>query len=471
MDKKILYLIPDTNLFIQCHPLHVIDWAAYSDFAEFQEIQLLVCNPVHREIDKMKVSGSDRIRQQARNASSDFRKIVISGEDYKVINGQEPVVKLLIGQASRPSGDLAEELDYNKADDEIVGCLYEVAQARPEEDVRLLTHDGNMMVTAKNLNLPFVPIPDEWVRPPEKSGLEKELEKLKRENIRLRRAEPEFCAKMVDSKGREIDPLDVTWQSYEPLSEESIGEFIDELSGRFPMVTSFDSNVNSLAIMSGLMQTPREEEIRRYYDEYSNWTGMWRYIFANMHNILPMMSAPSFRIEATNSGVRPGKDILVEIISRGPFKIRPHLLQTEQEAFREQVFPLPPAAPQTKSITDAMMNVQPNYPYLHSQLALNDDPNEFYFKSDRPQAPVDSFSLQCEQWRHGPHQEVFDGQIFLNSPFKKLEGAIECVIQAENLSEPAIRTLPVRFTIEERDTLEPTQSLIIELSDREGTKV
>ena len=109
----------------------------------------------------MKNSGNDRIGRQARKASSDFRKVVTSGEDYEVVKDQEPVVKLVIGQASRPSGDLEEELDYNKTDDEIVGCLYEIVRARSEDDVRLLTHDGNMMVTAKNLNLPFVPIPDE----------------------------------------------------------------------------------------------------------------------------------------------------------------------------------------------------------------------------------------------------------------------------------------------------------------------
>ena len=87
MDKKVLYLLPDTNLFIQCRPLHEIDWAACSDFAESQEIQLLVTNPVHREIDKMKNRGNDRIGRQARKASSDFREIVTSGKDIAIMEG------------------------------------------------------------------------------------------------------------------------------------------------------------------------------------------------------------------------------------------------------------------------------------------------------------------------------------------------------------------------------------------------
>ena len=467
MNKKVLYLIPDTNLFIQCHPLDQIEWATCSDFAEFQEIQLLVTNPVHREIDDMKNIGNDRKGRQARTASSEFRKIVTSEEGYKVIKEQEPVVKLVIGLVSRPSGDLEKELDYNKPDDEIVGCLYEVTQTYSEKDVRLLTYDGNMMVTAKSLNLPFVPIPDEWVRPPEKSGLEKELEKVKRENILLKRSEPEFHVKMVDSKSREVDSLEVTWQSYEPLSEESITKFIDGLAVRFPMVTSFGLEASPFTTLTNLMQAPREDEIRRYYAEYSNWMEMWRFVLADIHKILAFMNAPSFRIEATNSGVRPGKDTLVEIIARGPFQIRPPVPQAVQEDIREQVFPLPPKAPQAKSIID--LDIQPSFAL--PPLAQNDDQNKFYFNQDHPQIPVERFSLRCKQWRHGPHHEVFDGQIFLNYPFQKLEGALECVIQAENLSKPANRTLPVRFTIEECDALQPTQSLILELSDREATKV
>ena len=324
-------------------------------------------------------------------------------------------------------------------------------------------------IRAKNLNLPFVPIPDEWVHPPEKSDLEKELEAVKSENIRLRKTEPEFRVEMVDSKGREVDLLEVTWQSYEPLSEDRIAKYINDLMVRFPMVTRFDSNVNSFAAINSLMRPPRAEEIRRYHEEYSNWIEEWRLVIANMHNILAFMDAPSFRLEATNSGVRPGRDALVDIAAQGPFKIRPPLPQAEQEDIREKVFPLPPTAPQTKSMADL---IRPNYPYFPPPpAAQNDDPNKFYFKPDRPHTPVESFILQCGQWRHGPHKEVFDGQIFLNSPFLKLEGALECVIQAENLSEPVIRTFPVRFTIEECDTLQPSQSLIIELSDREGAGV
>ena len=43
MPDQVLYLFPDTNLFIQCLPLQQIDWTLWSDF---DEVHLLVSRPV-----------------------------------------------------------------------------------------------------------------------------------------------------------------------------------------------------------------------------------------------------------------------------------------------------------------------------------------------------------------------------------------------------------------------------------------
>lgn len=63
MTERILYLFPDTNLFIQCLPLEQIDWAQWADF---DEVRLLICRPVQREIDNQKNRGNDRVSQRAR---------------------------------------------------------------------------------------------------------------------------------------------------------------------------------------------------------------------------------------------------------------------------------------------------------------------------------------------------------------------------------------------------------------------
>lgn len=462
LPEKILYLIPDTNLFIQCSPLHEIDWSAHSDFSSFEEIHILVCNPVNREIDKQKTRGNDRIGRRARKTSSIFREILINEQGCREIRGEEPIIKLLVGLDIRPSPELnvPSQLDYNVTDDEIVGCVHRFKQQHPGEDVRLLTHDGGPMATAQRMSLPFEPIPDTWLLPPEASDVEKENRRLRQELLRQRKAEPEFEVNLIDDKGRQVDSLEVSWQSYEPLTKEDIAEYIDELMFNFPMANNFTTNVNPMSFANALVHTPRGEDIRRYQnEEYPAWLEECRSILANIHNRLDELNAPMFCIEVRNAGLRPGKDALVEILAKGPFKIRPLLHQDEFEEEQQGMsLPLPPAPPKPRSLLEGIRLREPSYP-MHLPFQGN-DPNRFYFKPHRPESPVDSFSLECKQWRHGPNIESIDGNMFLNSSSPKLEGALEVVIQAENLSEPVVRTFPMRFSVQKCDTVQHARNLI-----------
>ena len=462
MPEEILYLIPDTNLFIQCSPLHEFDWSAHSDFSSFKEIHILVCNPVYREIDKQKTRGNDRIGKRARRTSSTFREILIEENGCRKIRSKQPNVKLYVGLDIRPSPELNDksQLDYSITDDEIVGCVHNFALQNPGAEVRLLTHDGGPMATAQRMSLPFEPIPDTWLLPPEASDVEKENHRLKQELLRQSKAEPEFEVKLVDDNGNQVDSLDVSWQSYEPLTEKDIAKGIDELMFSFPMATNFATNVNPRSLASALIPTPREEDIRRYQnEEYPAWLEECRSILANIHSRLDELNAPMFRIEVKNAGIRPGKDALIEITAKGPFKIRPPM---HQERFEEEHYelsiPLPPVPPRPRSLLDGLTLHEPSY--VIPPPPQKKDPNGFYFKPHRPSLPVDSFGFECKQWRHGPQIEQFDGHMFPDISFGDPAGAIQCSIQAENLSEPVIETFPVKFNVQKCDATQYARDLI-----------
>lgn len=145
MTRRNLCLFPDTNVFIQCRPLEEFDW---SEWADFEEVYLIVCRTVQREIDRQKTHGNDRVAQRARKTNSLFRHIIEKG--YKVIREDGPPVKLILESSSVPSNELKDDLDYSNPDDEIIGFLYKYKQQYPEADVRLLTHDTGPMMTAKS---------------------------------------------------------------------------------------------------------------------------------------------------------------------------------------------------------------------------------------------------------------------------------------------------------------------------------
>ena len=119
---KILYLLPDTNFFIQCKVSQELDWAKWK---EFSEVHLIVCQPVQREIDEQKTRGGNtRVGKRARKTYSKlFRPIAIGEKQFQLIRQADPAVRLFLEAPSWPDQELTGKLDYSKSDNEIVGCL------------------------------------------------------------------------------------------------------------------------------------------------------------------------------------------------------------------------------------------------------------------------------------------------------------------------------------------------------------
>ena len=188
MSENILYLFPDTNVFIQCKPLEQLIWSEWKDFAE---VRLLVSQPVQKEIDDQKNRRNNRVANKARSTYQVFRKIIDGRKEFELVRSSTPAVKLFLQGPSRPSPELEDTLDYSKPDDRIVGCLHKFLQDNPGSDARLLTYDGGPMMMANSLGLPYVAVKEEWLLPPENNDTE-------RENVRLR--EPVWRRRNLNSR-------------------------------------------------------------------------------------------------------------------------------------------------------------------------------------------------------------------------------------------------------------------------------
>ena len=332
MPDHTLFLFPDTNIFIECKPLADLDW---SDWKEFPEIHLVVCRPVQREIDQQKNRGNDRVGQRARAANGLFRKIIQSGQDYELIKESSPAVKLYIGGPGRPSSGLGHLLDYTKPDDEIVGFLHRFLKGNPGADARLLTNDTGPMMTAKTLELPLVPIKDNWLQPPEHNEVERENARLKQRVAQLESAEPKFRIELVDAKGKKLERLNVEFDVYEPLSDDDLEDLMRQLSSRFPMNDDFghpppaeEEETHGAAGIAGLkpVYTPASSDaISTYTDiDYPKWINDCESTLSNLHKVLQSEAGqPVFTVAAYNEGTRPGSDALVQISACGNFWICP----------------------------------------------------------------------------------------------------------------------------------------------------
>ncbi len=473
---KILYLFPDTNLFIQCLALQELDWSCWSDF---DEVRLIVCRPVQREIDNQKNRGSDRVGKRARKIHSLFGKVIASESCYELIHESQPRVRLLVEPNWLPSSELQDRLDYNQIDDQIVGCIHTYRNQNPGCDVQLLTHDSGPMATAKMLSLPFVPIPEEWLLKPEKNETERENSRLRKELEQLKKAEPQFAISFQKRGKNQFEPFEFEFSTYEPLSEIEISSMVDSLKKQFPLVTNFNlptSREHKLLMSLGIKEVftpPSDEEIKEYTEnKYPLWVNKCRRILKCLP--ISLENPIIFSFPVVNQGTRPAKNVLVTIKAEGNFQIRP--LQDHEhggesgDADEILLLPLPPKTPEGKwtiknFLTESLSNLDmfneifPKPPdlsriYPHSSfssslpdysdiLPRTHNPNKFYYNSTRSAIPTKSFSLECDQWRHEVDEEIFKCKLCFDKESEEIKGILECSIHAENLSIPFKKTISV----------------------------
>ena len=465
--KPTLYLFPDTNVFIQCCPLNEVDW---SEWADYEEIHLIVCRPVQREMDKHKSRGNDRVGKRARKTCSRFRQIVLSDPDFELIRQDSPRVLLSLEAGFPQSSPLLSSEDYHTNDDQLVGCVHEFCLRNEGLDVRLLTHDTGPMMTSKGIGLPFVCVPESWLLAPELTKEEKEIRRLTQENARLKQSEPRFLTRCLDNKQNEVDSIQVQHVVYDPLTANDLTRLINLLAKRFPVVTDFGprESIEQVGMLDLKIYEPAQDAAIRAYtaQDYPAWIEECKKLLSELHKSLQRHERSLFCFGATNAGVRPAKNVLVIISSRGDFLIRPP--QVGEERFHggsevELQLSDPPSAPrgEWKSSlswlqylgkglpkTDILKYQLPEVlPGLMGNMDARRDPDAFYYKPERSNNFDESFMLESEQWRHATDEESFQGEMYVNGNRGTISGALECEIHAENLPTPSVRTIPVRVTV------------------------
>ncbi len=437
-----LYIFPDTNLFIQCLSLEELDWSLWP---EYSEVHLIVGRPVQREIDNQKNRGNDRVGRRARKTYGIFREVVTTEPSYQVIREADPVVKLFLDGARKPSEELSDVLDYGVPDDQLLGHIHAYTKEHPERAVRLLTHDSGPMMTAKSLDLPFTPIPDRWLREPEESEAEKENRRL-RDNIRRLEAGPEFEVTFVSRCGEEIREIRASQAVQLPLGEAELGDLTEALKRRLPSSLSFDPF---------------------RYREYREWLQECQNTLANLHKEMQRATGGvPFAVRAANTGTSPARDVLVTLAANGDTRLLPlrHVEEEEESIYanlRRQKLTLPPIPKPADVLSIGGIGFEPRA--LLSDLSSVNyprEPNTFYYAPEFPDDPTQSFSLECKQWRHLAGDTYFEGEIFVGHGPEEVRGEVECVVHADNLSNPFRVAVPMRIAVQERDTMAAARSLV-----------
>lgn len=480
----IIYLFPDTNLFIQCKSLDELDWSAWK---AFDEIHLLVSRPVQAEIDKHKGGGNSRLSHRARNTSSKiFREILNSQEGYLELRNTRPVVRIYLRQDLKRDESLAEQLDYNEHDDQLVGIASLFSKNNADAEVRVLTHDTGPMTTAKMVGVKFTEIPEIWLLPPEATKHEKQIKALQREIDLLKKTEPEIQIRFENPLSSN-DALDIQITHYTALDHVKVESLISRIKNNIPLKTKFnlkeqqdDTRFHHMSsLLQGTFVPPTEEEIQIYANEsYPNWLGKCEEILFYLHEkINAKTNNPEVTVLLSNEGSRPAEDVLITLSAKGDFKIQPPLDPDEgeeEDSFPEFELPLPPSPPSgrrknlfalgelmsafTRTTTSSFDITRLTMPNEYRR-----DPNKFYYQS-KPDTPVQAFSLTCSQWRHQDEEEPFIFTMHTKAQTEKqFSGELEIKVQAANLTNPIIMRKHIKISFTLKSVFSEAEKLVNQL--------
>ncbi|MBL4981456.1 PIN domain-containing protein [Pseudomonas fluorescens] len=469
---KTLYVVPDTNVFVQCRQLGTLDWRELGDY---EKIVLVVTRPVIAEVDRQK-GASGRLAKRARLANGLFTGFLTNDEVVIDTQGSGPAVVLTLGQNLEPSGELVDVLNYSHADDLLVGIVHAYQRAN-DHQVLFLSFDTGPLLSAKSVGVPYKSVPPTWLLNSENDEEQKRIKELEGQLKRLQAAEPQCTIFFPDT------PWEIVRQKRLPLTDTQIAELLRLLKTRHPLQTDFGSKVaaqrEGRSSPFGLPSVERfvpvtEQEINEYQVRYTQWIEGCTDFFRKAHEKLN--GQEEVHIVSTvlaNIGSRPAANVLVAFqITGNHLALMAPPYEDEEEIKTEPLsLTLAPWAPQGRwkseypnrdAQTFAALTRTHDIPLFASSFRDNfvPDPHTFYWKNGRPEAPALRVELECSQWRHKEEEKSYDVRIVYTPEFQRLEGALQVTISATNLAEPLRKIQNIKVIIKEVDAFDEVKTLI-----------
>ena len=438
-----LYLFADTNLFLHYQDLDQIDWSA---LGTLEHIEVVVCTPVQSEIDALKDGPRGRRSERARRTANMLVEITRQGP--LMLRKAGPRVTLNLYPPRLPKPDLAEQLDYNRNDDRIIGFFARFIDDHPCEDARLITRDSGIIIMANQMGMQCETAPEAWQLPLESDPRDRQIQELRQEIQALRAHEPVFtfsCDQESNSQPRHVT---IPYRAFQPLTEAEQSQLFERLIEVYP------------PRVADRLITPAQDITKYEEEEHPAWVAQCQEYMQCVHEIVQDEHFPELTINIQNAGLRPGNNALVDIRASENFGLTPPMEDLKHVGLIPGMErPIPPRQPRNIFSRLADRNLF-DFPYslppgtLDIPMATRDQKDLEYTGTIKLE-PESSIGLTCDLWRHA--REALQVTVRLVPPHtdRPLTGQITCTIHADNLTKPAKYILVVTVSPENRPTMEP----------------
>ncbi len=484
----------DTNVLLQCKPIHEIKW---NELGVWSDFNIIITRPVQAEIDSLKGKGSGRISSRARSASALIRKL-LDADNETIKLKDNPLVMISLRHDLKRDESVSKILDYSERDDQLVGTALQFKKDNSDLDVLLLTNDTGPMASAKTLGLLFLDIPTSWMLEPESDEADKKEKLLKDELDKYKKLEPKFNILVDEELELKKQPV------YLQLSFDEIEDLIKKLKYKHPPCTDFGSKNVAERESSGIQSklgfsiflhggkevfTPATiEEIDSYNSAYDDWITECRNTFHQLHNKLQAQHLKNeILLSIENSGTRPSKDTLIifrvdgNMLLEAPKKKTDEIHDDHAAEDNGEIRLNPPPSPpkgvwnkvsntpltsleRLAGVLDAI-NLYPNRTLLQPPMIRDfslptRDPNAIYFKKGQRGVPSHLFEYECEQWRHAQSPQEFQFNIWVPLKAGEYKAMLNIEVHADNLTEPSCFKRLIKITAEENSCFLIGESMI-----------
>ncbi|WP_457107582.1 PIN domain-containing protein [Methylobacterium sp. P5_C11] len=461
---------PDSNFFFQCRDSKEIDW---SSVTEDDLIELFLARTIQQEIDKHKAGGNSRRADRARRVNAQIRSTLLSPDKFFVLRESNPRVLMRLAPRLNPERWKNSHLDLSQPDDRLVDEALSFQVEQPELPAALLTNDTPAMVTAHHVGLRYIPIPDEWLLPPEPNATEKKIAGLERRLADLEKSVPVLVLSTLSETGSAVGRLDLSMSQYDSLTKDQIAHLMMQLELSFPMKRDFpgpqrqDTSDNAFGdryagiIGRTVWHHPLEQHIAQYKENYSRWKISTKSALESFHEFLNATNdSGRFAVRLANDGARPAEDLVVTFECAGSITLD-LIRETEITSSGLSAPPAPPegAYGPASGLGAEFFNMArmvSRFDGIDSLLGSpsrriagpppkpDEDPYAFFFYQ-KHRIPSDSWELRCTQFRHQLEPKEFRWKVVAKSGPGEAKGVIRIRASASNVSTPVMFNLPVRL--------------------------
>lgn len=300
-----LYIFPDTNIFIHGRHFEEIDWPALTGAPD---ITIMIAPSVIVELDKHKYHTNKKIAQRARKLLPRIEEIIRNptGCQWK-----------LAAILRRPDTTIFENnhLDSRDQDDVLLASILEFREGIGNEDQAILiTNDTGPRLKAVSLNVTARSLPENYMMPDEPDESEKKITLLQKELAQHKNKIP-VVALQFEKGGQHLEvprPFDaISCDAY-------VAKQMEQIRNQFPPMVFREDNAitlpNGHLLKSPLFFSVRVSQVNDYNSELQAFFNEYeKYYTSEYEQMIFLHHCCPVSILVKNTGTVPAEDLDIQM--------------------------------------------------------------------------------------------------------------------------------------------------------------